>query len=155
MVNPSSCILNDIFGFIGPMATAVFCSRIRVWEVILYWRSLGELTLLGKLENQLSSVQLILSLSRVQNFCQGLTWQHVKHWGSYALWITLPIYRRSHCALHLIWRPSLMVKASVCDIWYEAFPLNILNVTSSRSLKILRNIIYYVFPTELNKLCLF
>lgn len=48
-----------------------------------------------------------------------------------------------------------MVKASVCDISYEAFPLNILNVISSRSLKILKRIIYYVYPTELNKLCLF
>lgn len=32
---------------------------------------MGELTLLGKLENQLSSVLLILSLDRVQKFLSG------------------------------------------------------------------------------------
>lgn len=138
MLNPGSCILNDIFGFICLMATAVFCSRIQVWEVILYRRNVGELTLLGKLENQLSSVLLILSLGRVQKILSG---PHL------ATGVTLeqlyPVDNIANTQAESLspssyLRPSLTVKASVCDISYEAFPLNILNVISRRSLKILK-----------------
>lgn len=151
MLNPGSCILNDIFGFICLMATAVFCSRIQVWEVILYRRN--ELTLLGKLENQLSSVLLILSLGRVQklfsgpHLATGVTLEQLYPVDNIANTQAESLFPSSYL------RPSLTVKASVCDISYEAFPLNILNVISRRSLKILKRIIYYFYPTELNKLC--
>lgn len=47
-----------------------------------------------------------------KSFCQDLTWEQVKHWGSCALWITLPISRQSHFAHQSLWSSS--IKYSKC-----------------------------------------
>lgn len=73
-----------------------------------------------------------------KSFCQDLTWQQVKRWGSYALWITLPISRQSHFAHESLWSSS--IKYSKCHFKHisENYEEH-----------------YYVYSTELNKLCLF